>query len=46
LLWLYDPSQTSGDNLNNLRRETGTHFRKEDDLKDKINELETNEQAY
>jgi hypothetical protein len=26
--WLKDPSQMNGDDLNNLTRKTGTHFRK------------------
>jgi hypothetical protein len=41
---LQNPSQTSGDNLNNVRHETGRTFRnkKREYLKEKINELETN----
>jgi hypothetical protein len=44
LQWLQNPSQTNGDNLQNLRRETSRIFRKKNRgyLKDKINELETN----
>jgi hypothetical protein len=44
LQWLQDPSEINGDNLNNVRRETSTHFRnkKREYLKGKINELETN----
>jgi len=40
-----NPSQIYGDNLQNLRRETSRIFRKKkrEYLKDKINELETNE---
>ena len=39
--WLQDPNQSNVDNLNNVRREVSTHFRKEY-LKAKIDELETN----
>jgi hypothetical protein len=41
---LKNPSQTNGDNLQNLRRETRITFRKKktEYLKGKINELETN----
>jgi len=41
---LQNPSQTSGDNLNNVRHETSRTFRnkKREYLKEKINELETN----
>jgi hypothetical protein len=41
---LQDPSEINGDNLNNVRRETSSHFRhkKSEYLKDKINELATN----
>jgi hypothetical protein len=41
---LQNSSQISGDNLQNLRRETDRTFRnkKREYLKDKINELETN----
>jgi hypothetical protein len=28
LQWLQDPSEVNGDNLNNIRRKTSTHFRK------------------
>jgi hypothetical protein len=44
LQWLQNPSQINGDNLKNLRRETSRIFRnkKREYLKDKINELETN----
>jgi hypothetical protein len=44
LQWLQDPSEINGYNLNNIRRETSTHFRnkKREYLKDKIDELETN----
>jgi hypothetical protein len=40
-----NPSQIYGDNLQNLRRETSGIFRKKkrEYLKDKINELGTNE---
>jgi hypothetical protein len=41
---LQNPSQINGDNVQNLRRETSRKFRnkKMEYLKDKINELETN----
>jgi hypothetical protein len=41
---LQDPSEINGDNLNNVRREASRHFRnkKREYLKDKINELATN----
>jgi hypothetical protein len=41
---LQNPSQTNGDNLNNVRCETNRTFRnrKREYLKDKIKELETN----
>jgi hypothetical protein len=41
LQWLQDPSEINGDNLNNIRRETGRHLRnkKRKCLKDKSNEL-------
>jgi hypothetical protein len=41
LLWLQDPREINGDNLNNIRRETNRHFRnkKREHLRDKINEL-------
>jgi hypothetical protein len=44
LQWLQNPNQINGDNLKNLRRETSRIFRnnKREYLKDKINELETN----
>jgi hypothetical protein len=44
LQWLQNPSQISGDNLQNLRCETSRRFRnkKREHLKGKINELETN----
>jgi hypothetical protein len=44
LQWLQDPSETNGDNLNNVRREASRYFRnkKREHLKDKINELATN----
>jgi hypothetical protein len=43
LQWLQDPIQINGNNANNVRRETGRHFRDEEreHLKDKINELVT-----
>jgi hypothetical protein len=43
LQWLQNQSEINGDNLNNVRREAGRYFRnkKEDCLKDKINELAT-----
>jgi hypothetical protein len=44
LQWFQNPSQISGDNLQNLRRETSRKFRNKEReyLKGKINELETN----
>jgi hypothetical protein len=41
---LQNPSQITGDNLQNLRHKTSRTFRnkKREYLKDKINELETN----
>jgi hypothetical protein len=44
LLWLQDPSEINGDNLNNGRHETSRHFRnkKREYLKGKINEVATN----
>jgi hypothetical protein len=44
LQWLQNPSQISGDNLQNLRHETTRTFgnKKRKYLKCKINELETN----
>jgi hypothetical protein len=42
--WLQNPNRNNGDNLHNVRREAGRHFRnkKKEYLKPKINELETN----
>jgi hypothetical protein len=42
--WLQNPNQSNGDNLKDIRREASRHFRnkKEEHLKAKINELETN----
>jgi hypothetical protein len=47
LLWLQNPSEINGDNLNNIRRETSRHFRskKREYLKDKINELASNSKS-
>jgi hypothetical protein len=44
LKWLQDPSEANEDNLNNVRQEASRHFRnkKREFLKDKINELESN----
>jgi hypothetical protein len=44
LHWLQDPTEINVDNLNNVRCETSRHFRnkKREHLKDKINELATN----
>jgi hypothetical protein len=44
LQWLQNPSQIKGDNLQNLSHKTSIIFRnkKREYLKDKINELETN----
>jgi hypothetical protein len=44
LLWLQDPSEINGHNLNNVRSEASKYFRyrKRKYLKDKINELATN----
>jgi hypothetical protein len=44
LKWLQNPSQINGDNLQNVRHETSRAFRKKkrEYLKDRINELETN----
>ena len=41
--WIHDPSQSSVDNLNNVRRDAGRHFRnkKKKYMKAKIEELET-----
>jgi hypothetical protein len=46
LQWLENPSEISGDNLNNVIREASRHFRnkKRENLKDKIKEHATNEQ--
>jgi hypothetical protein len=43
LQFLQDPSEINGDNLNNIRRESSSHFRnrKTEYLKDKICELAT-----
>jgi hypothetical protein len=42
--WLENPNQSNEDNVNNVRREASRHFRnkKQEYLKAKINELETN----
>jgi hypothetical protein len=42
--WLQNPNQNNGDNLHSLRREASRHFKnkKNEYLKAKINELETN----
>ena len=42
--WLRDPSRSSVDNLNNVRREAMRHFRnkKKEYLNAKIEQLETN----
>jgi hypothetical protein len=44
LQWLQNPDQMNGENLKNLRSETSRTFRnkKREYLKDRINELETN----
>jgi hypothetical protein len=44
LQWLQDPSKIHGGNLNNVRCEASRHFgnKKREYLKDKINELATN----
>jgi hypothetical protein len=44
LQWLKDPSEINGDNLNNIRQETGRHFRNKKMvyLKGKIDEFATN----
>jgi hypothetical protein len=41
---LQDPSEINGDNLSNIRRETGRHFRdkKREYMKDKVDEHATN----
>jgi hypothetical protein len=43
-VWLQDPSEMNGDNLDNIRSETSRLFRnkKRDCLKDKIDELARN----
>ena len=42
--WVQDPSQSNVDDLNNVRHEASRHFRnkKQENLKTKIEELETN----
>ena len=42
--WIYDPSKSNVDSLNNVRRDGSRHFRnkKKAYLKDNIDELETN----
>jgi hypothetical protein len=44
LLWLQDPTEISGGNLNNVRREANIYFtnKKREYVKDKINELARN----
>jgi hypothetical protein len=44
LQWLQDPSETNGDNLKIVRRESSRYFRnkKREYLKEKINELAMN----
>jgi hypothetical protein len=44
MYWLQDPKQLNVVNLNNVRREATRHFRnkKKEYLKDRIDELETN----
>jgi hypothetical protein len=44
LQWLQDPSVVNEDNLGNVRREVGRHFRnkKREYLKDKINDIKLN----
>jgi hypothetical protein len=44
LLWLQDPSEINGDNLNNISGENSRHFRnkKREYLKDKIDALAAN----
>jgi len=44
LQWVHDPSQSSVDNLNNVRRDASRHFRnkKKEYLKAKIEEHQTN----
>jgi hypothetical protein len=43
-VWLQDPNEVNGDNLNNVRCEASRYFRnkKKECLKDKINELAVN----
>jgi hypothetical protein len=43
-LWLQDPSQINGDDLNNIRCEASRHFRNKTSeyLKEKINDLAKN----
>jgi hypothetical protein len=43
-LWLENPSEVNGDNVNNIRRDASRHFRnnKREYLKEKFNELATN----
>jgi hypothetical protein len=42
LQWLQNPSQTNGDNMNNVRRETNRNLRKKrENPKEKIDELKT-----
>jgi hypothetical protein len=47
LQWLQDPSEINGDDLNNVGCEASRHFRtkKEECLKDKINELAMSSQS-
>ena len=40
--WLQDPNQSTADNLNNVRCRTGRHVKKNEYLKDKNDEVETN----
>jgi hypothetical protein len=44
LLWLQEPREINGDNLNNVRSEASRYFRnkRREHLEDKINELATN----
>jgi hypothetical protein len=44
LQWLQDPGEANEDNLSDVRQEASRHFRKKkrENLKDKINELESN----
>jgi hypothetical protein len=43
LPWLQDPSETDGNNLNNVKREASSYFRNitREYMKDKIRELAT-----